>query len=120
MTGNTLSKEERISDKSSILRLVKSGHYGKIPGMRYCFFEGNGLGFNRIIISVPKKFFKRAVKRNFLKRRIREAYRKQKSLVERKGIDMMFFYGQKEILTSTAIYENIGRILNEINGQKSE
>ncbi len=32
-----------------------------------------------VAISVPKRLFKRAVDRNLLKRRIREAYRKQKS-----------------------------------------
>ena len=35
----------------------------------------------RILISVPKKLFKRAVKRNLLKRRIREAFRLQKELL---------------------------------------
>jgi len=32
----------------------------------------------RILISVPKRYFKKAVMRNLLRRRIREAYRKNK------------------------------------------
>lgn len=35
----------------------------------------------RVLISVPKKKFKRAVKRNRIKRLIRESYRKNKSLL---------------------------------------
>ena len=34
-----------------------------------------------ILISVPKKRFKRAVKRNLVKRQVREAYRKNKHLL---------------------------------------
>ena len=34
-----------------------------------------------ILISVPKKRFKRAVKRNFVKRQIREAYRRHKYIL---------------------------------------
>ena len=113
---NTLPKEERLSDKTSITRLVREGHYAKFPGMRYSFRDDNGLDINRIMVSVPKRYFKRAVKRNLLKRRIREAYRLQKGLVERKGVDIMFLYDQKEILNFTEIYNNIKRALTEING----
>lgn len=36
----------------------------------------------RILVSVPKKCFKRAVKRNRVKRQVREAYRKNKKLID--------------------------------------
>jgi ribonuclease P protein component len=35
----------------------------------------------KIAISVPKKIYKRAVKRNFIRRRIKEAYRLNKHIV---------------------------------------
>ena len=35
----------------------------------------------KILVSVPKKHFKRAVKRNRVKRQIREAYRKNKYIL---------------------------------------
>lgn len=64
----------------------------------------------RILVSVPKRFFKRAVKRNLLKRRIREAYRQQKI----DGVDVMFQYNSKEIADSATIFKEIGAILKRI------
>lgn len=64
----------------------------------------------RILVSVPKRFFKRAVKRNLLKRRIREAYRQQKI----DGVDVMFQYNSQEIADSATIFKEIGAILKRI------
>ena len=65
---------------------------------------------SRILVSVPKRFFKRAVKRNLLKRRIREAYRQQKI----DGVDVMFQYNSQEIADSATIFKEIGAILKRI------
>lgn len=84
--------------------------------MRYCVRTGTGVGINRIMVSVSKKFFKRAVKRNLLKRRIRESYRKQKALLPAEGgIDILFMYNTKEILTYNQIYEMVGKVLENVS-----
>ena len=71
---------------------------------------------NRIMVSVPKKMFKRAVKRNLLKRRIRESWRKQKhSLQTTGGTDILFIYPTKEIQTYEQIYNCVGQIIEKIN-----
>ena len=60
--------------------------------------------------------FKRAVKRNLLKRRIRESYRKQKhNLTVEGGLDVLFTYSTKEILCYEEIYASIGKIIEKIN-----
>ena len=83
--------------------------------LRYCFLSGNGLGFNRIIVSVPKKFFKRAVKRNLLKRRLREAYRTQKSLLPSSaGVDLLLSYSSAGILSSAEIRECVAAVLRQV------
>lgn len=112
---NTLSKEERLYCKKDIADLLAGGKFtGGIP-MRFCSRNSTGAGHSRIMVSVPKKLFKRAVKRNLLKRRIRESYRLQKSLLNGQDTDILFIYNTKEILTSEQIYNLVGNYLRTIS-----
>ena len=62
------------------------------------------------MISVPKRHFKRAVKRNLLKRRIRESYRLQKDLLP-VPVDIAFLYLDREVLPSEDIYAAMTAVL---------
>ena len=113
---NTLPKEERLCGKTGISHLLAKGRHGNVPNMRYLCLKNNGKEFNRIMVSVPKKLFKRAVKRNLLKRRIRESYRKQKhDLNLKSGVDLLFMYSTKDILSYEEIYKTVGQIIRKIN-----
>lgn len=113
---NTLPKEERLCGKTGISHLLAKGRHGNVPNMRYLCLTNNGKEFNRIMVSVPKKLFKRAVKRNLLKRRIRESYRKQKhDLNLKSGVDLLFMYSTKEVLSYEEIYKTVGQIIRKIN-----
>ena len=114
-TGNTLPKTERLCGKTGISELLAKGKHGSMQGMRYLFVTDTGNDYNRIMVSVPKKLFKRAVKRNLLKRRIRESYRKQKHNLTSKGMDVLFMYSTKEILCYEDIYKTVGQIIDKIN-----
>ena len=76
------------------------------------------MSFNRIVVSVPKKCFRRAVKRNLLKRRIREAYRLNKNLLpvnaEKGGTDIIFIYRTKDILDFGTIVLSVRNILESL------
>ena len=79
------------------------------------FTADNGLGYGRMMVSVPKKLFKRAVRRNIIKRRIRESYRLQKGILpEGAGADMLFIYNSKEIAESGEIFAAVRAILKDI------
>lgn len=114
----TLKKKERLSVGTDLSRLFASGRYGFTDGFRYCYRIGNELPFNRIVVSVPKKCFRRAVKRNLLKRRIREAYRLNKDLLpvnaEKGGTDILFIYSSKDILDFNAVVLSVRNILESL------
>ena len=105
--------------KKGIERLLAKGRHGNSGQIRYIYMADNGLDHCRLLVSVPKKNFKRAVKRNLLKRRIRESWRKLKHNINKgTGIDILLMYSTKEILTYQEIYSNVENIIGKINGNQ--
>jgi ribonuclease P protein component len=115
--GHTLPKEERLCGKTTVSALISDGKWGTTPHLRYCWAAGRETGCNRLMVSVPKKFFKRAVKRNLLKRRMREAYRLQKELLTATGVDLMLAYSSPEIADFQTVYAEVTEILVRVNGK---
>lgn len=82
----TLSKAERLCSKKLIERLFAGGNrsFPAFP-LRVVYMplteEDNQSADVSILVSVPKKRFKHAVKRNRVKRQIREAYRLNKYIL---------------------------------------
>lgn len=112
---HTLPKKERLCGNIGISSLLSKGKFGNVPGVRYCWKADNGLDYDRVLFSVPKKMFKRAVKRNLLKRRMRESWRLHKHLHQTKGCDLLLTYSTKEILTIEEIHSAIRDIIGKMN-----
>lgn len=118
---DTFPKEERLCGKTGISMLLAGGRHGKVPGLRFTFRRNTGKDCCRILVSVPKKLFKRAVKRNLLKRRIRESWRKQKHNVETgNGIDILLAYSVREIMSYEEIFLAVTQVIEKINGRITE
>ncbi|RZK40117.1 MAG: ribonuclease P protein component [Pedobacter sp.] len=77
---NTFKKEERLCSRKSLDLLFKNGSSFFVYPFRitYLFVEEPRLYPVQVVINVAKKRYKRAVDRNLIKRRTREAYRTQK------------------------------------------
>ena len=93
---NTLPKSERIKGKAPVSALLSKGRWGV----------------------VAKRFFKRAVKRNLLKRRIREAYRTQKDMLPQFGMDLMLVYNSTELSDSIDVAKDVAGILKKIGDER--
>ena len=115
---NTLPKKERLCGKTAISKLLAKGKHGSVPGLRYLCLYGSDVEVTRMMVSVPKKSFKRAVKRNLLKRRVRESWRRQKHMLALEGnIDILFIYPSKEILSYEEIYTAVGQVIDNLNSK---
>ena len=122
--NDVVQREARRDNAPSAERRKGSGEYGpqcppggchEVTGGRMVEnYDVVRLSPNNIIVSVPKRLFKRAVKRNLLKRRLREAYRTQKGLLPPEGYSILFLYNTKEVLDYAAVREQVGAILQKI------
>ncbi|UYW01033.1 ribonuclease P protein component [Flavobacterium agricola] len=98
-------KAEKLKTQKHIdLLFTKGKSVSKYP-LRLVYValeEGTDAGL-QMGVSVSKKYFKRANKRNYFKRVLRETYRKNKSIIYdaigEKPYAMMFFYQAKDKLS---------------------
>ncbi|MBP5487145.1 MAG: ribonuclease P protein component [Bacteroidales bacterium] len=118
---NTLPKSERIKGKAPVSALLSKGRWGVVGGMKYCYLVRGGddpVSPNRVLVSVPKRFFKRAVKRNLLKRRMREAYRTHKDMLPQFGMDLMLVYNNTELMDSAVVANDVAGVLKRISDER--
>lgn len=118
-TGHTFPKAERISGVKDVAALLAGGKWMRSELLKACYMR-NDLEFSRIVVAVPKRLFKRAVKRNLLKRRIREAYRLQKELLSAApgatatGFDILLQYNSTEVADFASIRADVAVVLRRI------
>ena len=125
MPNYTLPRSERLRSLKAIRRMFGEGRGGFVYPFRYIWIadrqegvaEGRGI---EVMFSVPKKFHKRANKRNLLKRRTREAYRlNREELCERISqagveVNLAFIYSTKEVHSYKTIENAVQKILAQV------
>lgn len=115
-----LRKEERLNSRILIEKLFTGGSKSlPVFPLRivYMFVEGEHLPSVSLLISVPKKRFKRAVKRNRIKRQIREAYRKNKQILterlneSQKKMAIAFIWLNNELHSTQEVEAKVRKLL---------
>ena len=109
----SLPKIERLCGKTAVVGLFEHGKSLSAGCIRSKYLVRAEEGPSRIVVSVPKRHFKRAVKRNLLKRRLREAYRHQKDLLG-PSVDILFIYTSTEVLPYETIYADMASLLTAV------
>ncbi len=128
----TLHKSERIKMRKDIEYLFKEGKVFNVSPLRVYFFkkekslgESEEKTFLQVGIGVSKRYFKKAVDRNRIKRLMREAYRLQKlplqNILKEKGssLQVFFIYSGKELPEYLLMKEKIATALLQLQ-QKIE
>lgn len=121
LTPPTFSKRERIVSRKLIEQLFckDSSHSTSAFPLRIVYMEkerDEGDEPVLILVSVSKRHFKRAVKRNRVKRQIREAYRQHKQLLTEKmpqgrQLAIAFIWLADELYDSRQVEKSVKRLL---------
>ncbi len=112
---NSFGKEEKLCSEKDIDLVYKTGiSFLSHPIVIY-HLRKEEIPFSKVMVSVSKRKFKKAVDRNLLKRRMREAYRLNKSILKTPSFLAFVFVGN-EPATYQAIEKAIVHGLQRING----
>lgn len=118
MIDGTLPHSERLRSLGAIRQLFERGESGFVFPFRYVWYAEPDVEQSvEVLFSVPKKFHKRANKRNLLRRRAKEAYRLQKQVLHNgvaMNIDLALIYSSKEVLPYKTIHHAVRRILESV------
>ena len=130
MSDYTLPRSERVRSLKAIRRLFSEGRGGFVYPIRYMALSSDSAQSEEskseergveVLFSVPKKFHKRANKRNLLKRRMREGYRLNRQLLveklgaQAKELDLALIYSAKELHSYKTIENVIRKVLEQVS-----
>jgi ribonuclease P protein component len=125
MSSNTLGRSERLKSEKAINQLFETGTSLSVNPVRL-IYQMNPATEKfpvKIGFAVPKKNFKRAVDRNLLKRRMREAYRLNKSLIAKEilpsfsCLEIMLIYQSRKIEDYDKIRLSIIDLLKKLSSK---
>lgn len=118
MTENTATfkKNERLCAQKTIDLLFKGSHSKSAVAfpLRAVFMLTNELETTQMLVSIPKRHFKRAVKRNRLKRLVREAYRHNKHILPETGLAIAFVWLEGEMRNHDQVETKMVNLLHRI------
>lgn len=125
MRNFTFKKAERLSSKILLDKLFSGGRSLFSYPYKFIFLETeqDDVPKIRVVFSVPKRNFKQAVKRNLIRRRMKEAYRLNKhaftDTIDGKKFIIMVIYTEKSILDykhiETGLIKGFKKVISTIN-----
>jgi len=126
MIANSLCKEERLRGERVISNLFDQGHTFFLPPYKIFWTKiPETYAFPiRFAVSVPRRRFKHAVKRNLMKRRTREVFRTNKQIlnavVNDGQVQMIVIYSSDFLLPYAELEKAMKKILQRIAEESSK
>lgn len=111
-----LPKSERLHADKLIKELFHEGSSFFLYPFKVIFLRKIDLSgqTNQILISVSKKKIKKANGRNYIKRRVKEAYRLQKHLLPSDGLLIGFIFVGNPEMTFAEISPKMSQVLSKL------
>ncbi len=121
----TFHKSERLCRSKLITEIFRSGEifYSNLFRVGWIFTEGSSDPPAQVAISVPKKCIRLAVTRNLIRRRIREAYRRDKQELydclsgENVSIAFIIIYSRNSVSDYPTIDESVREVISKLCAQ---
>lgn len=129
----SLPQSERINSKKQIDRLFRGGGSKAMTAapLRMVYMADNRQAdplpakahqpMAQMMVSVPKRYFKRAVKRNYVKRQVREAYRLNKHILAShlaetgdKTVSLCFIWTSDRLLPTAEVMKRMTNLLTRL------
>ena len=129
----SLPQSERINSKKQIDRLFRGGGSKAMTAapLRMVYMAGTRQADHlsakahqpmaQMMVSVPKRYFKRAVKRNYVKRQVREAYRINKHILAShlaetgdKTVSLCFIWTSDRLLPTAEVMKRMANLLTRL------
>lgn len=110
----SFSKKEKLKSKKAIEQLFKEGQKVSVFPLTLIFLKSNKE--NKTGVSASKRYFKKAVDRNRVKRLLREAYRQNKKMLIDNNINgyaLMILYIGKELPNFNEVNEKTRLLLKK-------
>lgn len=119
-----LGKPYKLCSKKVIQSLFESGNsVNNFPySSRFLILKNEGGAPFQFVVSVPKKNFKSAVKRNRIKRLMKESLRLNKNIIESEletgqQLALFLIYTPNEELSFDVLNRKMTKLLNKITNQ---
>lgn len=131
-SGQTLSKTERLYHKKLIDSLFGGGKSRSMTAfpLRLVYMPletanrsetaADQVPVSAMLVSVPKRNLHRANKRNRVKRQVREAYRKYKTILDDHPFALAFIWLDAKLWTSAEVEQRVVSLLNRVMEKRSQ
>lgn len=128
--SQTLSKQERLCSKKLIETLFAArGRHSVVAfplrAVWLCVDGVEGEPAATMLVSVPKRYYKRAVRRNHIKRQVREAFRRHKDTLAQaaarsgRRVAVAFVWLAEKTISTAEVEARVATLLERVAEQVS-
>lgn len=115
MSSNRLTKKAKLKSEKEITALFKGGKSFSVYPLRFHYVLIDDPGPTKLLVSAPKRLYKKAVDRNRAKRILRESFRLSDHMPSKPVHLAISFFSAVELNNSTQVSNAVLKGLSKLN-----